>query len=293
MQFYKYHGIGNDFIVVDFLSNTDLYKSLSPKRVKQICSRRFGVGADGILAILPPKEDSSVATMVVHNADGSIAEMCGNGIRCVALYLANTLSDIQPKALLIDTGAGQLSCAVTTSQDTDAVGSLGWVSVSMGKPKFLRQHIPMIPPSSGQFVSQPVTGIADYQFTAVNMGNPHVISFVTNSGPTLRTVAETIGPQVEVHNFFPERTNVEFAHIVSPTEIELVVWERGCGITQACGTGACATVAAACLAGHCQTGTEVTVNLLGGPLTICITDDYTEAIMNGPAQLVYTATLRL
>ena len=148
----------------------------------------------------------------------------------------------------------------------------------------------MTGPAEERCTEMPLSlGGRDMRITAVSMGNPHAIDFVDESGAPLRALAESVGPLVEVHDWFPNKTNVEFAKVHSPTDIELLVWERGCGITHACGTGACATAVAACLTGRAEPGTEINVRLLGGPLAITVAADYSTVYMRGPARHVFDA----
>jgi diaminopimelate epimerase len=243
--------------------------------VRALCDRQFGIGADGVLAILPAA--TAPARMRVLNADGSEAEMCGNGIRCVALEL-HERGGIAEREIALETGAGRLVCELEGGQ----------VTVSMGAPRLLRGEIPMTGPANERCLEQPiaVAGQATRTFTAVSMGNPHVISFV-DSVDEARRLATSLGPLVEHHAWFPHRTNVEFAHVRNPREIDLVVWERGCGITLACGTGACATVVAALLTGRVEEGPAVRVNLPGGPLSIRVLPGLTNVRMTGPAVHVF------
>lgn len=293
MRFSKYHGLGNDFIIVDLRpgrAEEDIARVQEPELVRALCDRRFGVGADGVLAILPGEQAD--ARMRVLNADGSEAEMCGNGLRCVVKHLYERDPQARRDVLVIDTGAGPLSCDVTVSGS--AVQS---VTVNMGRPRLERGKIPMTGPASERCVAVPLatrdTKQPTLAVTAVSMGNPHAVMFVDETGPALRALAETVGPSIEHHEWFPQRTNVEFAHVHGADKIELVVWERSCGITLACGTGACATVVAACLNGHVQPGREVTVRLLGGELFIRVAEGYDAVYMRGPATHVFDAELDL
>jgi diaminopimelate epimerase len=199
--------------------------------------------------------------------------------------------------LRIDTGAGLLECAVDSVD-----GRVRTVSVEMGRPRLLRGEIPLGGPAGERAVRASLTaGERSFTFTAVSMGNPHAVAFVDESGPALRALAERIGPMVEHHEWFPRRTNVEFARMRGPDYIELVVWERGCGITLACGTGACATAVAACLTGRSVPGREITVRVLGGELAITVmpgqtssgNPDYATVFMRGPATHVFDASIDL
>ena len=287
--FSKYHGIGNDFLVVD-LRGAGEQALPEPARVSEVCARRFGVGADGILAILDPVSEAADARMVVLNADGSVAEMCGNGIRCVVKHLWERDADLREGQLGIDTGAGLLTCQVQISGD-----EVAGVRVDMGPPRLLRREIPMAGPGDERAVRHRLDGV-DLEVTCVSMGNPHAVAFFDGheiDGAWLRARAERVGPKVETHPAFPQRTNAELAHVVDPHRIELVVWERGCGITLACGTGACATAVAACVEGRCQPGDPIAVSLPGGELDIEVATDLSRVWMTGPATHVFDGEIDL
>ena len=277
MRFAKYHGLGNDFIVVDLRSaaSAEAATVQEPGVVRALCDRQFGIGADGVLAILPAT--SAAARMRVLNADGSEAEMCGNGIRCVAVEL-HERGGVNERSIAIDTGAGRLVC------DMEA----GQVTVSMGPPRLLRGEIPMTGPAGERCIEQPlaIAGQPTHAFTGVSMGNPHAIAFV-GSLAEARALASSLGPVVEKHAWFLARTNVEFVAVKSARELDLVVWERGVGLTLACGTGACATVVAATLTGRVDEGAPVRVNLPGGPRTIRVAANYGNVFMTGPALRVF------
>ena len=285
MRFAKYHGLGNDFLVVDLraAAPADAAAVQAPDHVIALCDRQFGVGGDGVLAILPAT--AADARMRVLNSDGSEAEMCGNGIRCVAKYLYDR-GGLQKDSIAIDTGAGRLVCDVHAS-----AGAAETVTVQMGAPRLLRGEIPMTGPAAERCIEQPLE-VAGHTLaiTAVSMGNPHAITFVS-SRDEARQLAETIGPKVENHPWFPRRTNAEFAHVAGRREIGLWVWERGCGITLACGTGACATTVAAVVTGRCDEGEEVRVHLPGGDLIITVARGLTGVAMRGPALFVFDGEL--
>lgn len=226
--------------------------------------------------------------MRVLNADGSEAEMCGNGLRCVVKYLLES-AEKPADTIAVDTGAGPLECKAIWRD-----GKVAEVIVNMGTPALLRKDIPMTgDPMSECIGHNYMLEQRQLDLYAISMGNPHAIAFVSESGPALLDLAARIGPSLETHEDFPKRTNAEFAKVHSATEIELVVWERGVGITQACGTGACATVVAACRAGHCQTDSEVEIRLPGGSLFIRVQPDYKSVLMRGTAQYVYSGTVDL
>jgi diaminopimelate epimerase len=255
--------------------------------VRAICDRRFGVGADGVLAILPSAIGD--ARMRVLNADGSEAEMCGNGIRCVAKVLYESDPTMRRPILRIETGAGLLECGLSATS-----GVVESVEVDMGRPRLSRDEIPLSPGGSSRALREAI-GARDreFWFTAVSMGNPHAVIFVGDrdaEAGDLRALAETYGPTLEVADRFPRRTNVEFAR-VRGGEIDLVVWERGSGLTLACGTGACATVVAAVLEDRLAAGIETPVHLPGGTLIITVAKGLTNVVMRGPARVVFEATI--
>jgi diaminopimelate epimerase len=286
MRFAKYHGLGNDFLVVDLrdLRGDEAAAVQEPAVVKALCDRQFGVGGDGVLAVLPG-DPGADARMRVLNSDGSEAEMCGNGIRCVAKELFDR-GGVKKDRIAIDTGAGRLVCAIEKNGDVAER-----VTVEMGAPRLTRAEIPMIGPAHERCIEQPldIRGEPTLHITAVSMGNPHAVSFVTNQD--VRELALTIGPFVEKHSWFPNRTNAEFAKVISPTEIQLVVWERGSGLTLACGTGACATVVAAILTGRAEEGSDVLVHLPGGDLVITVQKGLSNVLMRGPALHVFDGEL--
>jgi diaminopimelate epimerase len=285
IPFAKYHGLGNDFLIVDLRNASDARAAAvqDPAVVRALCDRQFGVGGDGVLALLAPITSGAFARMRVLNADGSEAEMCGNGIRCVASYLA-ARAGTGPEPV-IDTGAGPLRCAVAHRHGATVV------TVDMGRPRLTRAEIPMTGDRGGErCIEEPLTiGEAALRITAVSMGNPHAVAFVDDRWDALRERAERLGPAIERHAWFPNRTNAEFARQVSRDRIDLVVWERGCGITLACGTGACATAVAACLTDRATPGHEIAVRVLGGELAITVDPAYATVAMRGPAAHVFDA----
>jgi diaminopimelate epimerase len=258
--FFKYHGLGNDFVVLDRRLNS---RDIEADVARALCDRRRGIGADGVLVLLPP-EGGAIARMVVHNADGSIAEMCGNGLRCVVRYLAEKAGG-HPPAVSVETGAGLL-----TSQVEWGVGGVTEVTVSMGPARVL-------------FSNEAVAG---HTGTAISMGNPHFV--LLNVDPR---EADRVGPLLEVHPRFPDRTNVELCRLDKNGDLDIVVWERGVGITQACGTGACAAVAASALAGFSPFNAWVRVTLPGGTLQVRVEKDLSQVQLKGPAAFVYEGVL--
>jgi diaminopimelate epimerase len=294
LPFTKVQGLGNDFVVVDLRRESAPGKgelsAQDPAVVRAICDRHFGVGADGVLAILPGAK--GVARMRVLNADGSEAEMCGNGIRCVAKVLYETDASLRRPVLEIDTGAGLLACEMSATD-----GHVDSVTVEMGRPRFTRDEVPLAPAGSGRALREAITALdRTFRFTAVSMGNPHAVIFVEEPTEDLMALATKYGPVLEVASTFPRRANIEFARVrrgASGDEIDLVVWERGCGITLACGTGACATAVAACVEERLARGHEIRVHLPGGPLGITVAADDAGVRMRGPATTVFRSELDL
>lgn len=262
LSFVKVEGLGNDFLLIDLRQSTLTVEQLS-ERAPTLCDRRLGVGGDGLLLIAPPRTPGAAGTMIVVNHDGSRPEMCGNGLRCVALFLAGLDSEV-----LVDTDAGPRACRIL-GRSPD--GSSGEVEVDMGPALHQGHH-----------------RIAGRDFLAFSLGNPHAVAFV---GPheDPEQLARELGPQVEHDPRFPNRTNVEFARLEADGSLTLWVWERGCGITAACGTGACATVAAAAHQGLIASDAAIRVQLPGGPLHLRLASD--RVWMTGPARQVFRGAL--
>ena len=274
MRFWKYHGIGNDFVLFD---NFDGKANKDPSWVTAVCDRRFGVGADGILYL--ERSDRADATMSILNSDGSVAEMCGNGIRCVAKHLYDQ-GIIKKKHMTIDTLAGMktIECMVIDGQVTD-------VKVGMGAAMLDCANIPMRCP--GKFIDSvlEVAGVK-VRGTAVSMGNPHFITFQNFT----EEEQEKLAPLIQSDEVFPKKTNVEFVKS-SNGVLTVKVLERGAGWTMACGTGACATVVAAALQGLVPYEREIEVRLPGGSLWIAVSKDLRSVTMRGTASRVFQGEL--
>lgn len=258
IAFEKYHGIGNDFLVVE----TDDPNLVSVERAMELCDRHYGVGGDGVLIVLPPVSTEARARMRVINADGSEPEMCGNGLRCVALHLARRAGE-NKASFIMDTGAGPLRC------DVERTGEQGRVGTEIGK---------------GTALGPLEHGLRDeqYSFARIATGNPHAVCF---REPISSELLDLLGPSVSAR--IEGGANVEIATVHSPTNIRVDVWERGVGRTLACGTGAAATVIAAVQGGLSPRGEPVRVQLPGGPLEITV-DDTDRAYLAGPAEWVYS-----
>lgn len=273
MRFWKYEGIGNDFVVLDgFNQHLDIDNDLCVR----MCDRHFGIGADGVLYIMPGKDGSDVVMRII-NADGSEAEMCGNGIRCVAKH-AFDFGMVKGTKFTIGTLRGNLVAEVTKGDD----GKVKTVKINMGAPILDAKDVPV--KFEGRMISQPVdvdgrkvTG------TAVSMGNPHFVTFDDLDDDTI----DMLGPKLECHPVFPRKANIEFAK-VRDGKIYIRVYERGAAWTLACGTGACATTTAAALNDLVPYDVPVCVHLPGGWLKITIDKDLKFAMMEGPATYVYS-----
>lgn len=273
MRFAKYHGTGNDFVMVEDMEDAI---SLDPAAVAALCDRHRGVGADGVIRIAPA--DEADFFMDYHNADGEAVEMCGNGIRCLATYVYDRgLTSAQEIDVL--TRAGVKRLAIEASN-----GVAGLVTVDMGPPALERKSIPMTGEPLERFVDQPldVNGLA-LTATAVSMGNPHCVLFLRPEDDLDALDVRRLGPLVEHSPEFPNRTNVEFVRVVDGV-IRLRVWERGSGETMACGTGACASLVACSLAD--LTGREASVLFPGGLLQVAWREDG-HVFLTGPATHVF------
>ncbi len=261
MKFVKMHGAGNDYVYVNgFEEQVADPASLA----RQISDRHFGVGSDGLILILPSQ--AADIRMRMFNADGSEAEMCGNGIRCVAKFAYGVL----PLQLF-----------------ANSAGKVERVRVNMGRPRLTRGEIPMTGATDEQVIKQPLKVLdRTFTITCVSMGNPHCVIFVENVADF---AVEKYGPAIENHPLFPNRTNVEFVEIVSPTEVRQRTWERGAGETLACGTGASAVTVAGVLGG--RTERRLTNHLTGGNLEMEWVEDGS-VFMTGPAVQVFEGEYR-
>ncbi len=268
MQFTKMHGIRNDFIILNGIQHP-VNEDALPALAQAMCDRRFGVGADGIVQVLP--SESADLRMRMYNPDGSEAEMCGNGIRCFARYAVDT-GLFHGDEMRVETAAGIKYIRFVGPN----------VQVNMGAPILDRADIPCTLPGDGPVISQELPlGNSSLAITCVSMGNPHAVILVDDV--TLVNL-ETIGPAVETHPVFPRKTNVHVVQVIGPNEIRMRTWERGAGITLACGTGACASAVACHLNGRCDR--SVLAHLPGGDLQLDWSVDG-PVLMTGPAVTVF------
>ena len=276
IRFWKMHGLGNDYIIIDNMDGRLNGENLNAL-AERICRRRFSVGADGLLLLCP----SSVADvkMRIFNADGSEAEMCGNGIRCLAKFCFER-KITEKTEMAIETLSGVKMVWLEVED-----GAVRSVTVDMGSPTFERRSIPM--DGEGECIDEDLTvGDEKFKVTCLSVGNPHCVIFVedVDAFPVGKT-----GPMIEVHPAFPKRTNVEFVQVLGDDELKVRVWERGVGETMACGTGACAAAVASYILG--KTGSHCTVHLPGGDLEISYVDD--RILMTGPAEKAFEGILEI
>jgi len=285
VSFTKYHGLGNDFVMVDNRAYSE--PLLSSEQSIKVCQQHFGVGGDGVIFLMKPKElPDAEHRMFIYNSDGSIPEMCGNGIRCLAKFIQQVEGTTGQKCTYkIETGAGMITPTCLPS---------GQVVVDMGAPmisatdlKFQSQFT--LPPTKDNMVIDQKLTVegTDFSVTCVSMGNPHAVVFVDD----IDTFdVKKFGPPFEVASAFPEKTNTEFVQVISPTHLKMKVWERGAAETLACGTGACALTVAAILAGKTDQR-ECTVTLPGGDLIISWKGNKEHVFMTGPADKIFTGML--
>jgi diaminopimelate epimerase len=284
VDFIKMHGIGNDFIIMDFYSEKISDKFDFTQLAKKLCERHFGIGADGLILILPSEKYD--LRMRIFNFDGSEAQMCGNGIRCFARYAyENGLT--QKKKFSVETLAGEIVPELIFGNHDKEI--IEGVKVDMGKPHLNKKEIPMIGNPDRQVINETISleNGKYFKTTCVSMGNPHCVIFVENvdSFP----VAE-MGPLIERHHLFPEKTNVEFVQPKNEHQLNFRVWERGVGETMACGTGACAAVVAGVL--NKRIKNDAIVHLKGGDLKIEWSEDG-HVYMTGPAESVFKGSVQI
>jgi diaminopimelate epimerase len=272
MRFTKMHGIGNDYV---YVSTFDQETPADPARLAvAVSDRHYGIGGDGLILIMP--SERADARMRMFNADGSEGEMCGNGIRCVAKYLYDCGLTNQSQ-VAIETSRGVLALDLEVEG-----GKVQRVRVNMGSPLFQPPQIPTLLPGEPP-VEVPIR-LADRELsvTALSMGNPHAVFYVED---TAAFPLETLGPQLEHHPAFPRRVNVHVVEVLGPREVRMRSWERGSGITLACGTGACAICVAGVLTG--RTDRTIVAHLPGGDLELEWAGDHEPVFMTGPATEVF------
>ncbi len=281
VKFRKYHGLGNDFIVIDGLLE-DINDLNLPKQavIRNICDRHFGIGADGLILLLPPIDNNKIR-MKIFNSDGTEAEMCGNGVRCLVKFLLDGKMINLNESIRIETLSGIV--VATTMKDSS-------ISVDMGLPSFQPSKIPTTLKTNSKGVPEGKIIIDQKELNvfAVGMGNPHMIIYIEDIN---EITLNNWGKVLEIDPSFPNKTNVHFVKIISNDCLEVHVWERGCGPTLACGTGACATLVVTHMLGLC--GSSSKVNLPGGQLLISWPKPESSVFMQGPSQLVYSGQFKV
>ena len=283
LAFVKMHGLGNDFVVIEDLGEE---LELSADAVAWFCDRNFGIGGDGLILVRPATMPDADFFMLYYNADGQTAEMCGNGIRCFAKYLVDHgLVPADTDSMSVETLGGIKRIDVTRAYDE----TMYLATVDMGEPKLLPDEIPTKlgceAPGDPVIACSLETDVGTFEVSCVSMGNPHCVLWVDD---VETAEVHEIGPVIENHPAFPNRTNVEFAQLMEDGLIRLRVWERGVGETLACGTGACATAVVASLT--LRAGRETTIELPGGELEIRWAED-DHVYMTGPAEEVFSGVI--
>ena len=273
MQFTKMHGLGNDYVYVDCFEQT----IDDPATVaQQVSDRHFGIGADGLILIMP--SEVADVRMRMFNADGSEGQMCGNGIRCVAKYAADH-GRTSANPMRVETAAG----IKTIDLVTDETGRVSQATVDMGEPILVPAEIP-VALEGGRSINSPISACGQtFAMTCVSMGNPHAVIYVDD---VAAFDLATFGPAIESHDIFPERVNVHFVQVHSDSEATMVTWERGSGPTLACGTGASAVCVAGVLTG--KTGRALLAHLPGGDLELAWRESDGHVFMTGPASEVFS-----
>ncbi len=284
ITFSKMHGLGNDYVVIDESKKIIIPEEKKPEICEEICRRGFSVGADGVIFVTPASNEESDIRFRIFNSDGSEAEMCGNGIRCFAKYVYEN-EILQSKEMLVETLGG------IKEIELDVMGGeVRSSSVDMGIPTFKTSEIPMKTEKEEFLDSELDVDGTSVKLTAVNVGNPHAVIFTENIEDVDLNV---LGPLIENHSAFPEKTNVHFVNILNRNEIEMITWERGAGFTLACGTGATASVMAGFKLGKLDE--EVEVHLPGGELLIIVYEmgEETTLFMEGESVSVFDGVMEI
>ena len=284
MKFTKMQGCGNDYVYVDCTSGLQIQdEALAAQKVSD---RHFGIGSDGLILI--KKGHVADFEMVMYNADGSRSQMCGNGIRCVAKYVYDKKLT-NGREFTIESMGAVKHITITSGEPGDKVC---YARVDMGKPILQAEKIPVLATGSNIIMHPLNVAGTEYKITCVSMGNPHAVVFLDKKPAEFDVCG--IGSSFEHNEFFPERTNTEFAYVADRRTIFMRVWERGTGETLACGTGTCATVVAAILNGLVDAGEKITVHLLGGDLEIEWSGNEADSVfMTGPATTVFEGEIEI
>jgi len=277
IQFSKYQGLGNDFLILSISDQlySKTFEALTPQKIIQLCDRRYGIGADGIILSLASNSTCDIR-MKIYNSDGTEAEMCGNGIRCLVRYLFDNQLVGLHKELTVETLAGPIRTRINDDFT---------ITVDMGRPVLIPSKIPTDLQINDEGIPSAVVKLDNEKHIiySVGMGNPHLILYIKDIN---LVDVERWGRKLEFHSDFPLKTNVHFVQIKSRSKLDIKVWERGCGATLACGTGACACVVASKLLGYSDS--NVLVHLPGGELKIKWQDKDSNIFMTGPAQYIFS-----
>ncbi len=273
-EFSKYEGLGNDFLVFDCRLGVDDKVIARPKFAKSICNRRFGVGADGLVLLINPKHGGDLGMRII-NSDGTEAEMCGNGIRCLVKYLLDKKEISKGNEISVETLAGKKTAII--EEDSQ-------ITVDMGPPDLIPSNIPTQLEIGACGLPQGEINLYGHKLdvSAVGMGNPHAIIPVED---LTEIPFEKLGSTIEKYSLFPSKTNVHFLQLINRRKIKILVWERGSGATLACGTGACASLVAAYLLGLSEK--SATINLPGGDLKVTWPGPNESVYMKGPANSIF------
>ena len=274
LKFTKMHGLGNDFVVIDSVSQKI---SLSPAKARKLADRNFGVGCDQVLIVEPPQSPYADFRYRIYNADGDEVEHCGNGVRCFAIFVQQR-SLCSKNKIVVETGNGLATLNVREDKQ---------VIVDMGAPVLEPGRIPIAANERQETYSLPLSD-RELEINAISMGNPHAVCLVDNVD---EFPVETVGPEVETHPFFPKKVNAGFLQIESRTKAKLRVFERGVGETLACGTGACAAMVAGCQRGLLDH--KATFSLRGGDLELQWDGEGQPVIMTGPATSVFSGQIKI
>ncbi len=275
LRFTKMHGLGNDFMVIDAISQK---VRMRPDLVKELADRNFGIGFDQMLLVEPPTEPTMDFRYRIYNADGSEVEHCGNGARCFARFVRDK-GLIMRDEMQVETARGRAILAIKGRDQ---------VEVDMGAPELRPLEVPTTYTEQATIYTTQLADGTEVEFGAVSMGNPHAVLVVDS---VANAPVESWGPELESHSVFPNRANIGFMEVISPSEVRLRVYERGAGETQACGTGACAAVVSGRLRGLLDQ--RVTVHLPGGDLEIEWAGEGHSVMMTGPVATVYEGQIYL
>lgn len=280
LDFSKYHGLGNDFVIIDVRKSAtnSISKLTNPLYIKKLLNRNFGIGADGLILINNP-QSNAYARMQIFNSDGSEAEMCGNGIRCLCKYIIDNDKNFDHLSISVETLAGLILCEIMPDQS---------IIVDMGKPTLNPDEIPTTLSIGEHRLPQgcfEIDGISLDLF-AVGMGNPHLIVPIAKLANINH---HKLGPVLENHSAFPAKTNVHFLEVINHSTLKIIVWERGSGSTLACGTGACATLVASSMLGYSDK--KANIVLPGGTLNISWPNENSSVYMCGPAEYVFSGQI--